>query len=213
VGSYAENNHLCLFATGTKIEGGWNAKAQKADFYFVKAVVEKIAVLAGLVINDFTIVTNEKLNNAIEIKIKNEVAAVVGEVNKKTAEKFDCKQTVFFADINWDKLMQLNKKNSISFKEIPKFPAVQRDLAIVVDKSIVYQQIEKTTFAAKLSKLKNVSLFDVFESEKLGINKKSIAVSFTFLDEEKTMTDSEIDAMMNKIIGAYEKELNAEIRK
>jgi phenylalanyl-tRNA synthetase beta chain len=213
VGSYAEDNHLCLFATGTKIEGSWNTKAQKADFYFVKAVVEKIAALAGLVINDFAIVANEKLNNAIEIKIKNEVAAVIGEVNKKTADKFDCKQTVFFADISWDKLMQLNKKNSISFKEIPKFPAVQRDLAIVVDKSIVYQQIEKTTFAAKLSKLKNVSLFDIFESEKLGANKKSMAVSFTFLDEEKTMTDSEIDGMMNKIIGAYEKELNAEIRK
>ena len=109
--------------------------------------------------------------------------------------------------------MQLNKKNSISFKEIAKFPAVQRDLSIVVDKNIAYQQIEKTTLAAKLNKLKNVSLFDIFESEKLGANKKSMAVSFTFLDEEKTMTDSEIDSMMNKIIGAYEKELNAEIRK
>ncbi len=213
IGSYAENNHLCLFATGTKTEGGWNNKAQKTDFYFVKAVVEKIAALAGLTINDFAITANEKLNKATEVKIKNEPVAVIGEVNKKTADKFDCKQPVFFADINWDKLMQLNKKNSINFKEIPKFPAVQRDLAIVVDKSIAYQQIEKTTFAAKLNKLKNVSLFDVFESEKLGANKKSMAVSFTFLDEEKTMTDTEIDGMMNKIIGAYEKELNAEIRK
>ena len=213
IGSYAENNHLCLFATGTKTEGGWNAKAQKVDFYFVKAAVEKIATLAGLVIGDFAIVANEKLTNAVEVKIKNDAVAVVGEVNKKTADKFDCKQTVFFADINWDKLMQLNTKNNISFNEIPKFPAVQRDLAIVVDKTIVYQQIEKTTFATKINKLKNVSLFDVFESEKLGSNKKSMAVSFTFLDEEKTMTDIEIDAMMNKIIGAYENELNAEIRK
>ncbi|MGG9961763.1 phenylalanine--tRNA ligase subunit beta [Ferruginibacter sp. SUN106] len=213
VGSYAENNHLCLFATGAKTEAGWNNKVQKADFYFVKAVVEKIAGITGLSINDFAVTANEKLNNAVEVKIKNEPVATIGEVNKKTAEQFDCKQPVFIADINWDKLMQLNKKNSISFKEISKFPAVQRDLAIVVDKSIAYQQIEKTTFAAKLNKLKNVSLFDVFESEKLGANKKSMAVSFTFLDEEKTMTDSEIDAMMNKIIGAYEKELNAEIRK
>jgi phenylalanyl-tRNA synthetase beta chain len=213
IGSYAENNHLCLFATGTKTEAGWNNKAQKADFYFVKGIVEKLAALAGLLINEFVITTNEKLATAIEVKVRNEMVGIIGEVNKKTADKFDCKQPVFFADINWDKLMQLNKKNSISFKEIPKFPAVQRDLAIVVDKSIAYQQIEKTTLAAKLSKLKNVSLFDIFESEKLGANKKSMAVSFTFLDEEKTMTDSEIDAMMNKIIGAYEKELNAEIRK
>lgn len=213
VGNYTENNHLCLFATGTKTENSWNSKSQKADFYFIKAVVEKIAQLTGVTINDFAATANEKLSNAVEIKIKNEPVAVLGEVNKKTAEKFDCRQPVFFADINWDKLMQLNKKNSIGFKEIPKFPAVQRDLAVVVDKSIAYQQLEKTTAAAKINKLKNVSLFDVFESEKLGANKKSMAVSFTFLDEEKTLTDTEIDAMMNKIIGAYEKELNAEIRK
>ena len=213
IGSYAENNHLCLLVTGIKTDSGWNTKAQKTDFYFVKGVVEKIMALTGLTVNEFSVEESEKLMNALAVKIKNEPVAVIGEVNKKTADKFDCKQTVYVADINWDKLMHLNKKNTISFKEIPKFPAVQRDLAIVVDKSIAYQQIEKTTFSAKLTKLKNVSLFDVFESEKLGANKKSMAVSFTFLDDEKTMTDSEIDSMMNKIIGAYEKELNAEIRK
>lgn len=213
IGSYAENNHLCLFATGNKTENEWNAKAQKTDFYFIKGTVEKIIALVGLSVNEFSIITSEKLTTAVEVKVRNEVVGIIGEINKKTADKFDCKQPVFFADINWDKLMQLNKKNSISFKEIAKFPAVQRDLSIVVDKNIAYQQIEKTTLAAKLNKLKNVSLFDIFESEKLGANKKSMAVSFTFLDEEKTMTDSEIDGMMNKIIGAYEKELNAEIRK
>jgi phenylalanyl-tRNA synthetase beta chain len=213
VGSYAENNHLCLFVTGNKSENEWHSKAQKTDFYFIKGAVEKIIALAGLTINEFYMSAAEKLTNAVEVKVRNEVVGILGEVNKKTAEQFDCRQTVFFADINWDKLIQLNKKNSISLKEISKFPAVQRDLAIVVEKHIAYQQIEKITSSAKLNKLKNVSLFDVFESEKLGANKKSMAVSFTFLDEEKTMTDSEIDAMMNKIIGAYEKELNAEIRK
>jgi phenylalanyl-tRNA synthetase beta chain len=213
VGSYTENNHLSLFITGNKNENSWNNKAQKTDLYFVKGVVEKIIALAGLSVNELLNIENDKLTNTIQVKVKNEPVAVIGEVNKKTAGLFDCKQAVFTADINWDKLMQLNKKAAISFKGIPKFPAVQRDLAIVVDKSIVYQQVEKTTFAARLNKLKNVSLFDVFESEKLGANKKSMAVSFTFLDEEKTMTDSEIDAMMNKIISAYEKELNAEIRK
>lgn len=213
VGSYAENNHLCLFTTGNKTENEWHNKAQKTDFYFIKGAVEKIIALAGLSVNEFNIAAAEKFTTAVEIKVRNEVVGILGEVSKKTAEQFDCKQTVFFADINWDKLMQLNKKNSISFKEIAKFPAVQRDLAVVVDKNIAYQQIEKITSSAKLSKLKNVSLFDVFESEKLGVNKKSMAVSFTFLDEEKTMTDAEIDAMMSKIIGAYEKELNAEIRR
>jgi phenylalanyl-tRNA synthetase beta chain len=213
IGSYAEKNHLSLFVTGAKAETAWNNKTQKTDFYLIKGVIEKIAALTGVSINELLIEENEKLNNAVTVKIKNEPVAVMGEVNKKTADKFDCKQPVFYADIDWDTLMRLNKKNTISFKEISKFPAVHRDLAIVVDKSILYQQIEKVTFATKVNKLKNVSLFDVFESEKLGANKKSMAVSFTFLDEEKTMTDAEIDAMMNKIIGAYEKELNAEIRK
>jgi len=213
VGSYTENNHLSLFITGNKNDSSWNNKTLKADLYFVKGVVEKIIALSGLTVNELLAVENDKLTNAILVKVKNEPVAIIGEINKKTAERFDCKQAVFTADINWDKLMQLNKKNAISFKGIPKFPAVQRDLAIVVDKPITYQQVEKATFSAKLNKLKNVSLFDVFESEKLGANKKSMAVSFTFLDEEKTMTDSEIDAMMNKIIAACEKELNAEIRK
>lgn len=213
VGKYEEKNHLCLFATGNKTQQGWNSKAAKTDFYFIKGVIEKIAAVTGLSIQSFETTANEKLDNAVEIKIRNEVVAVAGAVNKKTSSSFDCKQPVLFADINWDKLMQLNKKNNISFKEISKFPAVQRDLALVVDKSIAYQQIEKATQGIKLNKLKAVHLFDVFESEKLGAGKKSMAVNFTFLDEEKTMTDSEIDAMMNKLVGAYEKELGAEIRK
>jgi phenylalanyl-tRNA synthetase beta chain len=213
VGSYTEKNHLSLLITGSKTESSWNNKAQKADFYFVKGVVEKISTLAGLTIGEIVITENDNLSSAIEIKIKNEAVAILGEVNKKTAAKFDCKQAVFFADINWDKLMQLSKKTSISFMEIAKFPAVQRDLAIVVDKNIAYQQIEKLTLTAKVNKLKTVSLFDVFESDKLGAGKKSMAVSFTFLDEEKTMTDNEVDAMMGKIIAVYEKELGAEVRK
>jgi phenylalanyl-tRNA synthetase beta chain len=109
--------------------------------------------------------------------------------------------------------LDLNKKIKIEFAEIPKFPAVHRDLAIVVNKSITYDQVEKATHQTKINKLKSINLFDIFESDKLGVNKKSIAISFTFLDEEKTMTDKDIDAMMSKIIASYEKELNAEIRK
>ncbi len=212
-GSYQENNHLSIFVTGNKNEGGWNDKAKKTDFYFIKGLLEKIAAITGLAVQEFEAATNEKLDNTVVLKIKNETVAVTGSINKATAGRFDCRQAVFYADINWDKLMQLNKKNTISFKEISKFPAVQRDLALVVDKAIAYQQIESATKSAKLNKLKSVNLFDIFESDKLGTNKKSMAVSFTFLDEEKTMTDSEIDAMMNKLIGTYEKELGAEVRK
>lgn len=212
-GNYVEKNHLCLFASGNKAGGGWNNKEHKTDFYFLKGILEKITQLTGLNISNIETAELEKLNNAAVIKIKNTPVYITGEVNRLTTEKFNCKQPVFFADIDWDKLMQLNSTNAIRFKEIPKYPAVQRDLAIVVDKNITYQNIEKLISSLKLNKIKNVSLFDLFENEKFGLNKKSMAISITFLDEEKTMTDAEIDLMMGKITGAYEKELFAEIRK
>jgi phenylalanyl-tRNA synthetase beta chain len=212
-GKYAEQNHLCLFVTGNKTQAGWNQKPQKTDFYFIKGIIEKIAAITGLTISEFSASTHEKLEAAAEIKIKNQPVIIMGTVNKATAIKLGCKQTVFFADIDWDKLLELNKSNQLRFTEITKFPAVQRDLSLVVDKTIAYQQIEKTTQAVKLNKLKTVGLFDVFESEKLGAGKKSMAVSFTFLDEEKTLTDTEVDTMMNKLIVAYEQELGAEVRK
>jgi phenylalanyl-tRNA synthetase beta chain len=96
---------------------------------------------------------------------------------------------------------------------VARYPAVHRDLAIIVNKAVPFEEIEKATHSARLNKLRSIRLFDIFESEKIGAGKKSMAVSFTFQDEEKTLTDKEIDGMMNKIIGAYEKELNAEIRK
>src|SRR6185295_6243146 len=99
------------------------------------------------------------------------------------------KQPVFYIEINWDKIVALHQKQQITYTEIARFPAVHRDLSIVVDKKIQYAQVEKATEAAKIGRLQSVNLFDVFENEKLGANKKSMAVSFTFLDTEKTMTD------------------------
>jgi phenylalanyl-tRNA synthetase beta chain len=118
-----------------------------------------------------------------------------------------------YVDIYWDELIAQSKKVKITYTGIAKFPAVQRDVAIVVDKQLKFEAVEKATQLANVNRLKSLELFDIFESEKLGAGKKSMAVSFTFQDEEKTLTDKEIDAMMAKIISAYEKELHAEIRK
>ncbi len=211
VGKYAEANHLCLFVSGNKAAENWKSKATKTDFYFIKGVVEKTLAALGLAVTEFA--TDENNSSTLFAKIKNDVVATIALADKKLQERFEIKQAVFYADIDWDKVLKLNKKLKLQFTEIPRFPAVQRDLAIVVDKNLPYQQIEKTTYAAKVSKLKSVNLFDVFESDKLGAGKKSMAVSFTFLDEEKTLTDKEIDEMMSKLSAAYEKELNAEIRK
>ncbi len=212
-GKYNENNRLALFVTGNIGQQHWNGKAEKADFYYLKGVCGKIGEILGMPYTSFNPVTLASMDTAAVISIKNEEVATVGMVAGGILQKFDIKQPVLFADFNWDKVLQLNKKVKIEHRDIPKFPAVQRDLAIVVDKALMYEQVEKATAAARVSKLTSVNLFDVFESDKLGAGKKSMAISFTFLDEEKTLTDKEIDGMINKIIASYEKELGAEVRK
>lgn len=212
-GKYKEQQHLAVYVTGKISADGWKSKGEKSDFYYLKGITGQILSLLGVTQPVYNKEANGTLDNCVTAVVKNEVVATIGMVNKKTLAKFDIKQPVLYADINWDKVVALHKKQNITFAGIPKFPAVQRDLAIVVDKSVAYQQVDNATRAAKVSKLQSVNLFDVFENEKIGAGKKSMAVSFTFLDEEKTMTDKDIDAMMAKIINTYEKELNAEIRK
>ena len=140
-----------------------------------------------------------------------------GGGGKKTnlAEKGSIgKQELFFVDFRWDALMELAGKRAIEFQELPRQLPVHRDLAMIVDKSLSFGKVEQTVRAIRLDKLQEVKLFDIFENEeKLGRGKKSLAVSFTFLDEEKTLTDKEIDEMIDRIMRALEKEVQAEIRK
>lgn len=212
-GSYTENDHLAIYITGNITADSWKSKTGKADFYFLKAVFEKIINILGLTIDSYTQDENAALSNSLQVNIKNEKIAELGSISNKILDRFDIKQPVFYADLNWDKLLELNRKIKIEYREVAKYPAVHRDLAIIINKTVRFEEVEKATQAARLNKLRSIRLFDIFESEKLGIDKKSMAVSFTFLDDEKTLTDKEIDGMMNKIISSYEKELNAEIRK
>ena len=212
IGKYTEQQHVSIYITGKNHMDGWKVKGERMDYYFAKGILEKLAIMMGLKVSEYQQAISNKLDNLLQAKIQNETVAEIGNVNKVTLERFDIKQPVIFIDFNWDKLLQLNNAVEIQYIGIPKFPAAVRDLAIVVDKSLSYQAVQNITRGIKLSRLESVNLFDVFESEKLGTGKKSMAINFTFLDEEKTLTDKEIDAMMAKIIATYEKELSAEIR-
>lgn len=212
-GKYQEQNHLSIYVSGAKKLQTWNSKAANTDLYYIKGIIKNILSLLGLHTLEYVQELSEKLDQHLLVKIKNEPVAQIGSVNQKMLNQFNCKQPVFYADINWDKVMSLNKTGHTKIKEIPKLPSAQRDLSLVVDKAIQYHQIEKATAMAKINKLTSVNLFDIFESEKLGASKKSMAINYTFIDEEKTLTDKDIDSMMAKIIAIYEKELNAEIRK
>jgi phenylalanyl-tRNA synthetase beta chain len=128
-------------------------------------------------------------------------------------KRFDIKQPVYFADINWEYLVGCVPEQGVRYRELPRQLPVTRDLAMVVDKSVPYESIENTIRKLRLQKLETLQLFDVFESEKLGTNKKSLAVSFTFLDEQKTLTDGEIEDMMQQLIRTLTQDLQVEIRK
>jgi phenylalanyl-tRNA synthetase beta chain len=136
-----------------------------------------------------------------------------GTVSPDLLKQFDCKQELFFVDIRWDIMLELASGRTTEFRELPRQLPVYRDLAMIVDKSLPYEKVEKAVWGVRLDKLQEVKLFDIFESEKLGAGKKSLAVSFTFLDEEKTLTDKEIDIMVSRIMATLEKEVQAEIRK
>ncbi len=210
---YAETEHLALFITGKKQEDNWKKDKGEADLFYLKGIINAVIAHAGVKDLNFLPGENHKLKLCLVGKLKDKVIMEFGYVERKILDRFDIRQDVWFADLFWDRLMLVNEKNKLEYRELSRFPSVQRDLALVVDKHIRYELVRKTALAASIDKLTAINLFDVFESEKLGNNKKSMAISFTFQDEEKTMTDKEIDSMMQKIIATFEKELQAEIRK
>lgn len=212
VGQYNEANHLCLYLAGRLNENHWKEKAKTSDIYYLKGVAEALLSNLGVSYDGFETINTNELQSGLSIGVNGEKILELGRVHTGLASKFDIKQPVFFADFYWDVILKYAGKQ-VQFKEIPKYPSVERDLAMVVPKSMKYKEISERIDKLRLNKLKDVKLFDVFESEKLGKDKKSMAVNFTFLDEEKTLTDKEIDSWMSKIMTTLEKELNAEIRK
>lgn len=213
VGNYVEKNHLCLYVTGNVVDQSWRGKSVPADFYYLKGVVEAILRTMGVdPVYDLE-AKSPFMEQYTTASMNGEKVVKLGKVATSVAAKFDIKQPVFFANFNWDVLLKAGLRQKVQFKEIPKFPAVERDLAMVVPKTLTYNTVQSAIAKLRLNKLQEVKLFDVFESEKLGTDKKSLAVNFTFLDEEKTLTDKEIDSWMQKIMTSMEKELGAEIRK
>jgi len=210
--SYLETNHLVLFVTGHTEDVHWKNAAQKSDYFYIKGVVESILTLVNANDARFHHTHSTDYSLSSKILIGNTSVGQIGEIASSTLKKFDIKQPVYFADIQIDKLIA-NQQKPIQYQEIPKFPMVNRDLALVVDKNVSYSQIEEIALSNKIEQIKKIGLFDVFESDKLGAEKKSMAVSFTFLDSHKTLTDEQIDGYMKKIVSSFEKNLQAEIRK
>jgi phenylalanyl-tRNA synthetase beta chain len=212
-GKYTETMHLCLYITGNIGSDSWNNKAKKADIYYLKGVMARILQLLNIHNTSWELSENRKLEDVMVVKKGENILGEFGTVQAHELKRFDIKQPVFFADLSWETILKQIPSEGVKFQELPKQLPVQRDLAMILPKAVPYESIDAAVKKLRLDKLKQVQLFDVFESEKLGNEKKSLAVSFTFLDQEKTLTDKEIDGMMQLLMKTLEQELHAEIRK
>jgi phenylalanyl-tRNA synthetase beta chain len=211
VGEYIEDEHLCLYITGSNHEAGWREKNKPQDFYKLKGLTQAVCELCGL--NNIRFENTGEDGTVLDVYHGKTWLGKLRTVGAKKLQQFDIKQPVHILDISFAPLENAVTDNKISYKEVNKFPVMQRDLAMVVKRSTTYESIEQTVKKVKLPKLKDMRLFDVFESEKLGADKKSMAISFLFSDDEKTLTDKEVDGMIAKLVQGFESELAAEIRK
>ncbi|HRD40980.1 MAG TPA: phenylalanine--tRNA ligase subunit beta, partial [Bacteroidia bacterium] len=209
---YSEQKHLSLFVSGKKINENPYQKAGDVDFAYIKACAESVLKKLGITNYAVSEGDNNTMSYSMVYTAKKKVLVEIGAVAKSELKKFDLNQAVFYADFNLDVLFELNRKNKTEYAEIPKFPAVRRDLAMLLDKSVKYTQIEELAYTAERKFLKEVNLFDIYEGEKIGADKKSYAVSFTLLNEESTLTDKQIESIMQKLITTYKEKLNAELR-
>ncbi|GHT65080.1 phenylalanine--tRNA ligase beta subunit [Bacteroidia bacterium] len=210
-----EEFHLSLWLTGNNINNSWIRPSEKTSVYELKALVENILLRLGIS-NKKTVykpVENEIFSAALSIEtISGKKLGVLGIIQKALCKKLDINAEVYFAELSWDALMKENKTVSVKYSEITKFPAVRRDLALLLNKNISFAEIEKTAYQTDKKILKEVSLFDVYEGKNLPEGKKSYAVSFTLQDEEKTLNDKQIESIMSRIQKNLEEKLNAILR-
>ena len=213
--AYVEETHLGIWVTGKRVEGSWAHPDEQSSFYELKAYVLNILKRIGLPFG--AIMFKESQNNIFSkgIAIENrggKMLVEMGIVTHALQKKFGIDNEVYFADCHWAQLMKAVRKQKVGFKEISKYPAVSRDLALLIDNDVEFARIEQIAYAAERKLLKKVELFDVYEGKNLPAGKKSYAVNFILQDEQKTLNDKAIDAVMQKIIQSLKKQLNAELR-
>ncbi|MCQ2072045.1 MAG: phenylalanine--tRNA ligase subunit beta [Bacteroidaceae bacterium] len=213
--AYSEDYHLGLWITGNRVSASWAHADEKSSVYELKAFVQNIFQRLGLQKGNIQI---EEFENAIfasglRYKLRSgKTVCELGLVSRPLLKMTDVDQPVCYADINWDELLKATRKNKVSYSELPKYPAVRRDLALLIDKTVKFQDIERLAYQTEGKLLKEVTLFDVYEGKNLESGKKSYAVSFLLQDESQTLNDVQIEKVMNKLIAALQNKLDAKLR-
>ena len=213
--AYTEEMHLGMWITGKRVEGSWTHPDEQSSFYELKGyvlnIVKRLGVNPGVMVCEHS--DSNVFGKALVLKTRaGKVLCEMGTVCHKILKKMDIAQDVFYADLNWDNLMRAIKKNETLYHDISKFPSVSRDLALLIDKSVQFEQIEQIARQTEKKLLKSVELFDVYEGKNLPAGKKSYAVNFILQDERKKLNDKQIDAIMTKLINNLKQKLGAELR-
>lgn len=209
--TYKEEQWLSIWLTGDLFRENPYGLKQKSNFAFVKSAVDQLLERCGVKSFDVIDFQDENFNAGLEYSYKKENLLSIGKVKSTTLKEFDIEQDVYYASIRWSLLQKAYTKRKLEFEELSKFPLVRRDLALLLDRQITFKQLKDMAFATEKKWLDEVNIFDVYEDEKLG-GKKSYALSFTLLNKEATLTDQQIDSVMNKLIKAYRENLGAELR-
>ncbi|MFY8021558.1 MAG: phenylalanine--tRNA ligase subunit beta [Bacteroidia bacterium] len=212
LGAYIENKHLILASHGRKQPESWNTKNDEFGYYQLKQVIEQLLELSGFDKWEWKYPDESGLLNGAEIHIKNQKLGLIGEIDSQKTKKFDIDKSVWFADIDWDNWMKLAKDNKFKLKPVSVYPAVRRDLALLLDEQVAYRELEKIARKSAGNLLKTVNIFDFYQGDKIEKGKKSYALSFILQDDNKTLTDQEIDDCMKKLIVQFEKEVGAKLR-
>ena len=212
---YTEQSLMGLWVTGKRVNNSWAHADEATSVFELKAYVLNIFARLGLNLGTvvFGTLANDIFANAITIHTRGgKLLATIGVVTKKIQRKFDIDNEVYYAELNWKELMKAIKNQKVSYKELSKYPAVKRDLALLIDKTVQFADIEKIAYESEKKLLKEVALFDVYEGKNLEAGKKSYAVSFLLQDENATLNDKQIDKIMSKIIANLENKLQAKLR-
>ncbi|SEF98574.1 phenylalanine--tRNA ligase subunit beta [Flavobacterium urumqiense] len=208
---YEEHKHLTLFLSGNRNQESWTNAQKPSDFFLFKGYVNAILSRLGIQKTQNLPVTSDVFSEGIAIGFGQEIIVELGIVKKSILKSFGIKQEVFFADFNWALILKLIS-TKIKYTEIPKYPEVRRDLALLIDQNVTYDSIYSIARQSEKTLLKDINLFDVYEGQNLPEGKKSYALSFTIQDNSKTLTDAQIDKIMNKLQTNFETELGASLR-
>ncbi len=207
-----EKKHLSIIITGNRLEDNWSTPPKKVDFFYLKAIVENLLNRLGLVQLISQPTSSDMLSEGISLLLANKPIVGIGAVKKSILKEFDIREEVLFADFDWDYILEAIVNNKIIYKDIPKYPEVKRDYALLVDEQVSFKQIYDIALETERKFLTKVNLFDVYNGKNLPEGKKSYAVSYTLQDENGTLTDKQIDRIMNKLLQRYKSELGAELR-